>query len=97
MNRVTSGVISTTFISLYKGITIGGAFFLFMSIAVVAWIFFYTCLPETQGRTLEDMEVLFGNFNWLRDSKAAKRRAMANGDNDNGNGTGNVQLGRVGE
>lgn len=62
MNRLMSGLISTTFISLYKAITIGGAFFLFAAIASVAWIFFFTCLPETQGRTLEEMEGLFGNF-----------------------------------
>jgi MFS family permease len=62
MNRVTSGVISTTFIMLYKAISIGGAFFLFAGIATVAWVFFFACYPETRGRTLEDMEVLFGNF-----------------------------------
>ncbi|KAJ4850412.1 hypothetical protein Tsubulata_007071 [Turnera subulata] len=62
VNRVTSGVISTTFILLYKAITIGGAFFLFASIACVAWVFFYLIFPETRGRTLEDMEVLFGKF-----------------------------------
>ncbi|KAH7575112.1 hypothetical protein JRO89_XS02G0049900 [Xanthoceras sorbifolium] len=98
VNRLTSGVISTTFISLYKAITIGGAFFLFAGVASVAWVFFYTCLPETRGRTLEDMEVLFGNFHWLRDSKAAKRRAAANESNGRdaaASGTSNVQLGRV--
>ncbi|XP_068654692.1 polyol transporter 5-like [Aristolochia californica] len=58
-NRVTSGVISMTFISLSKGITIGGAFFLFAGIASLAWIFFFTFLPETRGRTLEDMQGLF--------------------------------------
>ncbi|WCJ33865.1 Major facilitator superfamily protein [Euphorbia peplus] len=62
VNRVTSGVISTTFISLYKAITIGGAFFLFAAVAIVAFTFFFTCMPETQGRSLEDMEVLFGHF-----------------------------------
>ncbi|KAL5788547.1 hypothetical protein ACOSP7_005496 [Xanthoceras sorbifolium] len=98
VNRLTSGVISTTFISLYEAITIGGAFFLFAGVASVAWVFFYTCLPETRGRTLEDMEVLFGNFHWLRDSKAAKRRAAANESNGRdaaASGTSNVQLGRV--
>ncbi|KAL3538949.1 hypothetical protein ACH5RR_002315 [Cinchona calisaya] len=64
-NRVTSGVLSMTFISLYKAISIGGAFFLFGGIASVAFVFFYTLLPETQGRTLEEMEELFGTFfNW---------------------------------
>ncbi|CAA2963907.1 polyol transporter 1 [Olea europaea subsp. europaea] len=56
MNRFMSGVLLMSFISLYKSITIEGAFFLFVEIAIVAWIFFYILLPETQGRTLKDME-----------------------------------------
>ncbi|KAK7404397.1 hypothetical protein VNO78_05266 [Psophocarpus tetragonolobus] len=62
VNRVTSGVISMTFISLYKAITIGGAFFLFAALAVAAWIFHYTLLPETRGKTLEEIEASFGHF-----------------------------------
>ncbi|CAI9782793.1 unnamed protein product [Fraxinus pennsylvanica] len=62
VNRFVSGVILMSFISLYESITIGGAFFLFAGIAIIAWIFFYTLLPETRGRSLEDMEVLFGSF-----------------------------------
>ncbi|XP_061372682.1 polyol transporter 5-like [Gastrolobium bilobum] len=62
VNRVTSGVISMTFLSLSKGITIGGAFFLFGGIATCGWIFFYTMLPETHGKTLEEMEGSFGQF-----------------------------------
>ncbi|CAK9168673.1 unnamed protein product [Ilex paraguariensis] len=61
VNRVTSGVLSMTFISLYKAITIGGAFF-YSRVAIVAWVFVYMLLPETQGRSLEEMEVLFGTF-----------------------------------
>ena len=57
-----SGVILMTFISLYKAITIGGAFFLFGGIAFVAFVFFFTLLPETRGRGLEEMEELFGTF-----------------------------------
>ncbi|KAJ4723331.1 Polyol transporter like [Melia azedarach] len=92
VNRVTSGVISMTFISLYKGITIGGAFFLFAGIASVAILFFYTCLPETRGKTLEEMEGLFGNFNWLRDSKRKKRNQYREANSD---GATNVQLGPI--
>ncbi|RDX68194.1 Polyol transporter 5, partial [Mucuna pruriens] len=62
VNRVTSGVISMTFLSLSNKITIGGAFFLFGGIAMCGWIFFYTMLPETQGKTLEEMEGSFGKF-----------------------------------
>ncbi|KAI3446459.1 hypothetical protein Pfo_003124 [Paulownia fortunei] len=66
VNRFTSGVVLMTFISLYKAITIGGAFFLYTGIAIVSWIFFYTLLPETQGRSLEEMEALFGTFSKWR-------------------------------
>uniref|UniRef100_J3MME8 Major facilitator superfamily (MFS) profile domain-containing protein n=1 Tax=Oryza brachyantha TaxID=4533 RepID=J3MME8_ORYBR len=59
-NRVTSGVISMTFLSLSNAITIGGSFFLYAGIAALAWVFFYTYLPETRGRTLEEMSKLFG-------------------------------------
>ncbi|XP_028776107.1 polyol transporter 5 [Neltuma alba] len=62
VNRTMSGVISMTFLSLSKAMTIGGAFFLYGSIAVIGWIFFYTFFPETQGKTLEEMEGSFGKF-----------------------------------
>jgi len=68
LNRVTSGVISMTFLSLSKGITIGGSFFLYAGIASLAWVFFFTYLPETRGRTLEQMGELFGIPNMAGDS-----------------------------
>ncbi|GLT52250.1 hypothetical protein SLA2020_255980 [Shorea laevis] len=85
VNRVTSGVISMTFLSLYEAITIGGAFFLYAGIAMVSWVFFYTFLPETQGRALEDMEVLFEKFNW----RESKRKKEVNGND------GQIQLGNT--
>ncbi|KAI5388610.1 polyol transporter 5 [Lathyrus oleraceus] len=69
VNRVTSGVISMTFLSLEKAITIGGAFFLFGGIATIAWIFFYIMLPETQGKTLEEMGESFGKI-WAKPKNA---------------------------
>ncbi|KAM3695269.1 hypothetical protein ACJW31_07G118700 [Castanea mollissima] len=92
-NRLTSGVISMTFISLYKGITIGGAFFLYAGVALVSWFFFYYVLPETQGRTLEDMEGLFGNLKWNfpknKNKNKKNNKEVSNGDGPNGQ----VQLG----
>ncbi|KAL6657699.1 hypothetical protein ACP70R_005479 [Stipagrostis hirtigluma subsp. patula] len=61
-NRVTSGVLSMTFLSLSKAITIGGSFFLYAGIAALAWAFFFTYLPETRGRTLEEVGRLFGEI-----------------------------------
>ncbi|RRT49608.1 hypothetical protein B296_00052286 [Ensete ventricosum] len=59
VNRLMNGVVSMTFISLYKAITIGGAFFLYAGMAILAWIFCFCCCPETKGRSLEEMEEVF--------------------------------------
>lgn len=59
VNRLTNAVISMTFISISEVITIGGSFFMFAGVSVVAWLYFYCLLPETKGRSLEDMEMLF--------------------------------------
>ncbi|CAO2813441.1 unnamed protein product [Amaranthus hypochondriacus] len=72
VNRVISGIISSFFLSLSNGITTGGAFFLFAGIAIIAWFFFFTFLPETQGRTLENMDELFEDFRW-KDSFHGKK------------------------
>ncbi|XVF44925.1 hypothetical protein PTKIN_Ptkin02bG0162200 [Pterospermum kingtungense] len=94
VNRVTSGVISMTFISLYKAISIGGAFFLFGGIATVAFIFFYTCMPETQGKTLEEMDGLFGKLvGWREEAKKMKAK-MKEGNGD-GTSNGQIQLGNT--
>ncbi|KAL1200850.1 putative polyol transporter 1 [Cardamine amara subsp. amara] len=62
LNRLMSGIIGMTFLSLSKGLTIGGAFLLFAGVAAAAWIFFFTFLPETRGMPLEEMESLFGSY-----------------------------------
>ena len=80
VNRLTSGVISMSFISLYKGITIGGTFFLYAGFALVSWVFFYYVLPETRGRTLEDMEGLFGNFKWNFPKNKKNIKEVSRGD-----------------
>ncbi|KAG4987907.1 hypothetical protein JHK82_030258 [Glycine max] len=59
VNRLTNAAISMSFISIYNAITIGGAFFMFAGISVIAWAFFYFFMPETKGVALEEMEMLF--------------------------------------
>jgi hypothetical protein len=60
MNRVMSGAITMSFISLYKAITFAGSFYLYAGIAAAGWVFMFFFLPETRGRSLEDTEKLFG-------------------------------------
>lgn len=82
INRVSSGTILMTFISLYKAITIGGSFFLYGAIALSGWVFFYTLLPETRGRSLEDMDELFGTFcKWRSRTRELERRKLENEKN----------------
>ncbi|WVZ90379.1 hypothetical protein U9M48_036686 [Paspalum notatum var. saurae] len=59
MNRIMSGVVTMTFLSLYQAITMAGVFYLYAAIAAASFVFIYACLPETRGRSLEDMEELF--------------------------------------
>ncbi|XP_058214052.1 polyol transporter 5-like [Rhododendron vialii] len=97
VNRLMSGIISMTFLSFSKAITIGGVFFFFMGVAMVGWVFFYTLLPETQGKTLEEMQVLFGTFfRWrttMRELEKNKSVTGTNGEVDQGNGNGQIQMG----
>ncbi|KAK9942437.1 hypothetical protein M0R45_008104 [Rubus argutus] len=98
VNRTVSGVISMTFLSLTEAITIGGAFFLYTGVAVVGWVFFYTMLPETRGRTLEDMEILFGKFHkWKKANALLNNKRVDPNSNGNNNTNGQVQLGTKGQ
>ncbi|WOL01621.1 hypothetical protein Cni_G10338 [Canna indica] len=60
INRMMNSATSMSFVWLYKAITIGGAFFLFSDVGVIAWVFYFLCCPEMRGRVLEEeMEEVF--------------------------------------
>ncbi|XP_038878586.1 probable polyol transporter 6 [Benincasa hispida] len=63
VNRLVSGVVSMTFLSISKEITFGGMFLVLSGIMAVATVFFYFFLPETKGKSLEEMEILFQDKN----------------------------------
>ncbi|KAL5225399.1 hypothetical protein ABZP36_012038 [Zizania latifolia] len=58
-NRVISALVGMTFISLYEAVGMAGTFYLFAACSAAAWVFVYACLPETKGKSLEEMEALF--------------------------------------
>ncbi|XP_051114654.1 probable polyol transporter 4 [Andrographis paniculata] len=58
-NRVCSGLIAMSFLSMSKAITVGGAFFIFSVISALSVAFAYKFVPETKGKSLEQIEVLF--------------------------------------
>ena len=51
-----SGLISSTYLSLAKAITPAGSFFLFAGVSLLSVVFVIFVLPETSGRTLEEIE-----------------------------------------
>ncbi|KAG2291252.1 hypothetical protein Bca52824_037921 [Brassica carinata] len=59
VNRVMNATVSMSFLSLTRAITTGGAFFMFAGVAAVAWNFFFFLMPETKGKSLEEIEALF--------------------------------------
>ncbi|GLT98577.1 hypothetical protein SLE2022_160760 [Rubroshorea leprosula] len=59
VNRVVSGIVAMTFLSVSEAITFGGMFFVLAGIMAMGTIFFYFFLPETKGKSLEEIEILF--------------------------------------
>lgn len=51
-----------------------GAFIFFGIITTVAILYVYFLVPETQGRTLEEMDELFGSTGFAADDNATKLR-----------------------
>ncbi|KAL8497956.1 hypothetical protein ACS0TY_021349 [Phlomoides rotata] len=59
VNRLVSGVVAMTFLSVSKKISFGGTFFVLSGIMFLGTIFFYFLLPETRGKSLEEIWELF--------------------------------------
>jgi SP family galactose:H+ symporter-like MFS transporter len=55
-NWVLNLVVAVTFLTLVDVLGRPGTFWLYGVIAVAAWVFFYLFVPETKGKTLEQIE-----------------------------------------
>ncbi|KAL2495094.1 putative polyol transporter 4 [Forsythia ovata] len=60
-SRVSSGLVSMSFLSVSRAITVGGTFFVFAALSSLSIAFVYKCVPETKGKSLEQIEMLFQN------------------------------------
>ncbi|XP_010242001.1 PREDICTED: probable polyol transporter 4 [Nelumbo nucifera] len=60
-NRVCSGLIAMSFLSVSRAITVAGTFFIFSMISALSVVFAYKFVPETKGKSLEEIELLFQN------------------------------------
>ncbi|CAL9772614.1 unnamed protein product, partial [Musa acuminata subsp. burmannicoides] len=57
-NRVSSGLIAMSFLSMCRAITVAGTFFIFSAISAMSVIFINMYVPETKGKSLEQIEML---------------------------------------
>ncbi|XP_016488382.2 putative polyol transporter 4 isoform X2 [Nicotiana tabacum] len=60
-SRVSSGVVAMSFLSVSRMITVGGTFFVFAAISALSVAFVHKCVPETKGKSLEEIEMMFQN------------------------------------
>ena len=71
-NWVANFVVSVTFLSLIHAIGTSTTFWLYAVIGVIALIFCWRLVPETKGKTLEQIEAYWNNGRrWLADKKSA--------------------------
>ncbi|CDP14754.1 unnamed protein product [Coffea canephora] len=60
-SRVCSGLIAMSFLSVSHAITTAGIFLVFSLLSAISVAFVYTMVPETKGKSLEQIELLFQN------------------------------------
>lgn len=64
-NRICSGLIAMSFLSLTKAISVAGTFSIFAAVAALSVIFVHFSVPETKGKSLEEIESMFqGGREW---------------------------------
>eukprot|EP00897_Mesotaenium_endlicherianum_P010491 jgi/Mesen1/9470/ME000063S08920 len=59
VNRLTSGTVAMTFLSISNAISPAGCFFMFACVGIVSIAFFYVYAPETKGKSLEEISRMF--------------------------------------
>ena len=77
VNRLTSGTVAMTFLTLSSWVGVGGSFLLFSCVSGVHFFFTSFLVPETRGKTLEEIESALGES-----SSRAYRRIRDPGNDD---------------
>lgn len=82
INRLSSSTVSLTFLSISRAMTFMGTYILFTVVSLCSVVFVFLCVPETKGKTLEEVAKFF-----YRDesySSELSNRTYANGGNEEG-------------
>ncbi|GCE06598.1 sugar porter family MFS transporter [Dictyobacter aurantiacus] len=74
-NWAANFIVSITFLSLIGGIGTAHTFWLYAVIGVIALVFCWYLVPETKGKTLEQIEAYWNNGRrWIKPSTLSKAR-----------------------
>ncbi|CAM0880046.1 unnamed protein product [Alopecurus aequalis] len=60
VNRLTSGAVAMSFLSICRAVSVAGAFTAFAAVSAFSVLFVHRFVPETSGKSLEQIESLFG-------------------------------------
>jgi len=74
LNRVTATLMTSTFLSTAHAMSWAGFFFLLVIVSLIVMVFLYYFLPETKGRSLEDMSIYFAEITGDRSILEAEDR-----------------------
>lgn len=67
-NRVCSGIVAMSFLSVSHAISMAGTFFIFTLVSALSVVFVHKLVPETKGKSLEQIELLFQKeHDWRED------------------------------
>ncbi|KAL3903184.1 MAG: hypothetical protein SGILL_010542, partial [Bacillariaceae sp.] len=86
-NRIVATLMASTFLSTANAIGWGGFFIMLAAICLVVFVFIFFLLPETKGRSLEDMSLYFAEITNDNSVLEAEKRVI----NDRGR-TGAVEM-----
>ncbi|KAI8076704.1 general substrate transporter [Gilbertella persicaria] len=59
VNWICNLIVSTTFLSMTEAMTTAGTFWFYAGISIVLWAFLIRLMPETSGKTLEEIHEYF--------------------------------------
>ena len=62
VNNITNFVVGFVFPMLLASFGLSGAFIIFIVCSIIGGIFAYKFIPETSGKSLEQIEVEFRNY-----------------------------------
>ena len=74
LNRTTATIMTSTFLSIAKIISYGGFFILLAVFCVGVLAFYHLYMPETKGKTLEEMSLYFAEITGDQELLEADRR-----------------------